>query len=437
MLAEVEIFTSLLGTASALGLEPSLIQSDKPDAADYSTVVWASTGLAALLLVTAFLMGPFAEWVFDNDELGRVLPVLAVSTAVTNLGIAPRADLRRNLDFRTLAIASFVGTMVGGAVAITSALLGAGIWALVAEPVVSAIVAVGWIWVVSDVQFTRGFSWHRLRRLARFGGPYTGEQFFNFVNRRADDFIIGVVLGDTALGFYRVAYTALQAITGVLGGSLNAVALPLFSRSASEPDRLQSQFLRATEFTALVVLPICAGFAVVADLAIPILYGSGWARAIRPAQVLSFVTLAHSLLLFSPTAMYAQGRSDIQFKLTGLYAVLNTIGFLIGVRWGIVGVAAAYALQNLLTAPVELAVLRRLIYFTFSSYLRTLWRPVVATLVMVAAIVGLRYFLTVSANLELILAVIIGSLIYGVGLMATGPSYILGLIRPVVSSFKV
>lgn len=436
LVTEAMIFTSLLGRGGALGLEPSLVQREEAEAADFSTVAWTSAAMAVALLVAAGLLGPVAAWIFGDDALRTVLPAMAVSTALRNLGLAPRARLRRKLDYRTLSLASVTGTAVGGGAGIGLAALGGGVWSLVVQAAVSSAVTVTWIWVAADVGFKRRFSRDRLAELSRFGAPFTGERLLNFVNRQADDLVIGVFLGEAALGLYRIAYMLLQAITKVLSGSVNAVALPVFSRAASDPSRLRGQFLQATELIALLALPACAGFAVVADLVIPALYGPRWAGAVPAARVLSFVALAHSVLLFSPTAMYALGRSDLQLRLAALYAGLNIVGFLVGVRWGIVGVAAAYAIQNLLTAPVELGVLNRLIDFRPGHYLEKFWRPVAATAVMVAALLGLRSVVAPDLVAELVLSVTAGILLYAGALLATGPSYLADLLRPLAAGFR-
>lgn len=436
LVTEAMIFTSLLGRGAALGLEPSLVQREEAEAADFSTAAWTSLTMAAALLLAAALLGPVAAWIFGDEALRTVVPAMAVSTALTNLGLAPRARLRRKLDYRTLSLASVAGTATGGGVGIGLAAVGGGVWSLVAQAAVSSAVTLTWLWAVADVSFKRRFSRDRLAELSRFGAPFTGEQLLNFVNRQADDLVIGVFLGEAALGLYRIAYMLLQAITKILSGSVNAVALPIFSRAASDPARLRGQFLQATELIALLALPACAGFAAVADLAIPALYGPGWSGAVPAAQVLSFVALAHSILLFSPTTMYALGRSDLQLRLTALYAGLNIVGFLVGVRWGIVGVAAAYAIQNLVTAPVELGVLNRLIEFRPRHYLEKFWRPVAATAVMVAAVLGLRSVVDPNVVAELALSVTGGIVLYAGALLATGPSYIADLVRPIAAGLR-
>lgn len=434
LFAEAMVVTSLLGTVATLGLETSLVQRDAAEDADFTTAAWTSSALAVTLLAGAAALAPLAAWTFQSPVLGAIVPAAALGPALRNLSLSPRADLRRRMDFRSLSLASLVGTALGGGVAVLLAYRGHGVWSLVAQLVVDSLVTTTWVWAASRVHLGRRFSWSRFEQLVQFGGPFTGEQLLNFVNRRADDFVIGVFLGDTALGFYRIAYTALEALTRVLSGSLTAVALPVFSTASSDRSRLRDQFLRATEYAALVAVPVTAGFAAVVDLAIPVFYGSGWLPSVKPALILSLVALIDSILLLTPTAMYALGRSDLQLRLTALYAVLNAIGFLIGVQWGIVGVAAAYAIQTVLTAPVGLGVLKGLIEFRVTDYMRSLWRPVLATAVMLAAVAAGRVLLEIGNTGELAFSVALGAVVYAAALYATGPTYVVELVRRFTSA---
>lgn len=436
LLAEATVVTALLSTGAALGLETSLVQDDDAEAGDFTTAAWTSAVMSLALLAGAGLLAPLAVWTFGAPALGVLVPAAALGPALRNLALSPRADLRSGMDFRSLTLASLSGTVLGGGVALALAHRGYGVWSLVAQLVVDSLVSAVWQWAASGVSLAGGFSWARLRRLSRFGGPYTAERFLNFVNRRADDLVIGVFLGDTALGFYRIAYTALQALTRTLSGSLTSVALPVFAKASSDRARLRTQFLGATEYGALLALPVCVGFLAVVDLVIPVFYGAGWGPSIPPARILGLVAAVDSVLLFTPTAMYALGRSDLQVRLTTLYAILNAAGFLIGVQWGITGVAAAYAVQTVLTAPVGLGVLSSLIEFRAGRYLRRLWRPALGSAVMLGAVVAGRAALDVSSAAELAFSIILGAVIYGAVLYASGPGYMTGVTRRLLSSVR-
>lgn len=429
LVAEAAIITALLRTGAHMGLKTALVQQEAVDDTDLSTAVWASLALGALILPIALALGPVAKAIFDQPLLVELVPALALASVFTTFGIVPQAVLERKLDFRSLSLVRLGAGIAGGGIGLGLAVAGLGVWSLVVHSVVVAAVTSAGVWWRARPPLQPDFSWFRLRRLIRFGSAYTGEQFLNTVSRRADDFVIGVFLGDSALGIYRIAYIALEALTGVLGRAANAVALPVFSRAGDETHLLRGRFLQAVEIAVLVALPAWSGFAIVADTAVPMLFGEQWIDAVPTVRVLAAVGFGHSVLLLNASAMYALGRSDLQLRLAALYALVNVIGFTIGVRWGITGVAAALALETYLTAPVELTLLQKLIDLRWRPYLEKFWRPLIATGAMVIGLVGLRRTGFEGSAVTLLVSIAGGAFLYVVALTVIDRAYVRRLVH--------
>jgi hypothetical protein len=69
------------------------------------------------------------------------------------------------------------------------------------------------------------------------------------------------------------------------------------------------------------------------------------------------------------------------------------IAFVVGLRWGIIGVAAAYAITSLVLFYPNFAVPFRLINLPVRDLFGVLWRPFASGLLMLAVILGLRFVL--------------------------------------------
>lgn len=424
LVAEATVFTALLSIIGRLGLRVALVQRESVEAEDLSTATWASFALAGLVLASAVALGPLAHLVFGQPELVRLVPAMAAGPALTVASLVPRAVLERRMDFRSLSLIRLGAGITGGVLGVSLAVLGFGVWSFVGHTVATAAGVTAAAWWVARPGLPARFSKERFRKLIQFGGAFTGEQFFNFVSRRADDLVIGIFLGDTALGYYRIAYLALEGLTGIFGRAANAVALPVFSRAGQDDGLLRRRFLAAVEGAALLSLPACAGFALLADPLIPLVLGEKWLEAVPAARILSAVAFGHSVLLLNATAMYAKGRSDLQLRLAALYAVVNVVGFTIGVRWGIVGVSVAFALETFLTAPVELTVLRRLVDLEWGAYLEKLWRPLIASGAMTAGLVVLRRAGMEGSVGTLVVTIPAGLALYVSALVAIDRSYV-------------
>ena len=81
-----------------------------------------------------------------------------------------------------------------------------------------------------------------------------------------------------------------------------------------------------------------------------------------------------------------------------LRGALYILFFAIGLKWGIIGVAVAYGIGTLIVLYPSLIIPFKLINLPISYLGQVLWRPLMASLLMLIVILGLKS--TLLANLE-------------------------------------
>jgi PST family polysaccharide transporter len=246
----------------------------------------------------------------------------------------------------------------------------------------------------------------------------------NFVNRRADDILIGYYLGVIELGYYTVAYRIFLALTDLLTGFANQVAFPVFSRLQSDPGRTRQVFFKATEFMSYISFPLFGGFALIAPDLIKVFFGYQWLPSVPVLQILMTVGALHSILYFHTSLMLASGASDKRFRLTLLNAVINIIAFTLVVRWGIVAIALAYAIRAYFLAPIELLAVKYVIGIDLKEYTGQFVTPLISTLFMIGFVYGGMFlFNNILSNIwRLIAGIISGLIVYIFVLSFLNPS---------------
>ena len=131
--------------------------------------------------------------------------------------------------------------------------------------------------------------------------------------------------------------------------------------------------------------------------------------------------------------MTALGRPTIRLGVVLAQSLAQAGSCLIGVAWGIPGVAVAMAATQVVFYGVELAVLRRMVRFSVPAYLAEALVPALAATAMAAAVLGIDYTLASQrAVLQLVAGIVTGALIYGVILLVFARGRIrelIGLLR--------
>jgi O-antigen/teichoic acid export membrane protein len=392
LVALASAFTAFVEIFLDQGFSVAIVQRTDLDPEHLDTAFWISI-LAGILMTAGGIAG--SGWVatfFQEPRLGPVLSWLSLSFMLSALSSTQIAILQRKLAFKSLAGRSLAATAVGGFVGVSMALAGFGVWSLVAQNLANSLTGVIVLWRASDWRPGFRLSKKHYKQLFTFGASVVGNNMLKVFVRRSDDFLIGYFLGPTLLGYYTIGYRLLLVIMRIVTGITNTVAFAAFSRLQQNRKRMLRAFYNVTQYTSLLAFPVFIGLATLAPELVRALFGEKWAPSIPVMQVLALIGILQSVLYFNGSVMRASGKPSWEFGIMLLNAVCTVIGFLLAVRWGIVAVAASFVIVGYLLAPVSYVAMRRLIQIDFKTYLGQFVAPLSASLIMVAVVVGLKYF---------------------------------------------
>jgi len=111
----------------------------------------------------------------------------------------------------------------------------------------------------------------------------------------------------------------------------------------------------------------------------------------------------------------AKGRTDWLFRWGIGSSLFIIIAFVIGLRWGIVGVATAYASATLSIQYFSFVIPFKLIELRFKRLLNVLWKPFMNSMIMLVVILAFTSILsaTFSNVAVLTLSIMFGTVVYG------------------------
>lgn len=439
LIALAAVFMAFIQVFADQGFAEALVQREQLETEHLNTAFW--TNIAIGLLITLLCLGgaQLIADLFKQPQLTPIIRWLSLSFLLRALSSVHEAIFRRNLAFKTLAIRSLVAVVFGGLVGIIMALMGFGVWSLVGQQLSNSLIQVIVLWVASDWRPGFQFSRNHFRDLFSFGINVVGMNVLDFINSRADDFLIGYFLGPVALGYYSVAYRIMTIVIDLLTNVINQVAIPAFSKLQKEPERLRDAFYTVTKFTSLVSFPIFIGLSALAPELIRLLLGPKWLPSIPVIQVLAFIGLLHSVYYFNATVIMAMGKPSWKLLINFINSIANLISFSIAVQFGIIAVAAAFVIRGYLLSPLELLLLKKLIRINVFTYLSNYIAPLTGSLAMVATMFALKYFLGNFVNLYILLAacIVISTLIYALTIFLVAPKVFQQVLELVESIFPI
>ena len=163
------IFMTLAETFIDGGFGSALIQKKKPTQEDYSTIFYWNLGMAVLMYAILFLCAPAISRFYNIPLLRDVLRVQGLIVFIYAFNIIQRNQLKKKLNFKVLSIVTITTSIIALGVTIYMAYKGFGVWALVAQHMITAAIPAIVFWFYIKWRPIRTFSWQSFRELFSFG----------------------------------------------------------------------------------------------------------------------------------------------------------------------------------------------------------------------------------------------------------------------------
>jgi polysaccharide transporter, PST family len=421
------VFSGIAIGLSDIGLGAAIIQRKSLTEEDRSTVFWVTAMVGVALTLLGVALSPLVAAFFSNPDVMPLFAVLSVSFLFSSLGQTQRALLTREMSFRSLEVRNIAATVVGAIAALSVALAGFGAWAIIAQVVFTSFVSTLMLWTVSPWRPRMIFSRARFRSLGGFGVKTLLMRNLVWVNLNADNLLVGRFLGSAALGTYSVAYNIMVLPTSNITAPLRDVLYAAFARIQHDSRRLGDVWLRVNNIAGSVLVPAFLGLAAVAPDFVPVVLGPNWHAAIPVLQLLSVGAAAGSLQAFNGQVYQAVGKPGLFLRFTCFATAVMFSAFVVGLRWGIVGVAGSYAVARTIMLIVNSVQMSRLMEFDLwrmtRSYLEIIGRAAAMGAVVFAGRAALLD-LGVPAGARLAILIVGGTLVYLAITLALAPELV-------------
>lgn len=386
-------------------------QHDNPEV--LASCFWFSVLVSgALAFVVALLAKPIAIFYGEPIIAGIVL-VLSVNLLITGAQAVPQASLQRDMRFGELAKAQVLGGVCGASTAVIMAALGGGVWSLVMQPLVGSCVT-----FMLLLYYSRWIPSLRLKKaefgpLMLFSGHVLGSNLLSYFTRNSDQVLIGRFLGQQPLGLYSLAYQLMLYPLQHVSSVIVRVLFPTLSQIKGDPERFSSAYLRAIGVIAFLTFPMMMGLFSVAEDFILVVFGEKWSAMLPILQIFTWVGLFQSIGTTVGTIYLASGRTDLMLKVVGGLAPVVVIAVIIGLPWGVNGVAIAYALASASIFYVTLYFALGVARISLRRFHSHLVRPFLAAVIMTVSVIFFREILVgFDAGVRLTLCICVGALTY-------------------------
>ena len=373
----MSIVTTASGILVEFGMGSALVQKKDIEGGQFSAAFWVVFVFSIAVSAIVWLSAEYLESWLALPLLAVVLRATVLVVPLVSLQLVPRAYMSRKFRFRTYASIDAASAAVGILIALVVLHFTVSVWVLVVQNVTTSLIRTVCFWLVAEWKPSFRFRIRDISVLYKFGMHVASFNLLNFVGKYFDDAIVGKVLGGFSLGLYNFSYRIIGFQQEVVSGALNQMALPAYARVQGSKPNVFSLFCKDTQFMVTLSLPLLTFILVMAPAMVPWVIGERWIAAIPVMQILIVEAMRQSLLSLGSSAMLSVGDSRRFMNYALVSAPVLVVSFVLGVHWGIVGVATSLLVFN----SGLMLYLLFLLHSSFSLSLRPLywqWLPGVA-----------------------------------------------------------
>ena len=396
---------SVLDTVLDLNFATALITDPREDRSYYDAA-WTLSIIKGFFVAVLLLVGaePIANY-FQDPRIVQIVYVFAAASALSGLQNIGIVTFIKDLQLHRNFALGLITKLLSVTATVVAAIVFRDYWALVIGTTVARLATVGLSYALSP--FRPRLSLKNSIDLLSFSSWLMLNNIIGAFAAQIDAIVVGRLVSAQALGIFRVALEiSVLPATEIMMPARQAL-LPGFVKWVSDPDKLSRNYIESLAVIISVTLPIAAGICLAAHPLVLVLLGDKWLQAVPLMRVFVVAATIQILCDNGGILLAAMRRVHVIALIAGLCAMLFAVAAYFGVKlYGIMGAAIAHAIMSVCYFVCISFVLRRVLHNPVAALGRLTWRTLLATGVMIAAVLYLKLNYIDPASLSPIVALL-------------------------------
>ncbi len=339
--AMVNIFYAVSRTFYNSGFQNALIRKKERSEDDYCTVFIFNTVIAVVCYIILFIIAPWVAEFFNTPVLCSILRVQSVCLVINAFGAVQVARLTIAIDFKGLAKRAVTASICSGVTGVVLAYCGWGVWALVAESMVSSTLNMLLVWFYSKWRPKLRFSWKSFHEMFSYGSKLLLSNLLNTVYNNLTPLIIGRFFSAKDLGFYARGTRFSKFPVENINGVLKRVTFPILAKVQDDTKRLINAYRKYICMTSLCIFFACMLLAALSKPFILFLLTEKWEQAIIYLQIYSFSAMFAHVGSINLNLLQVIGRSDLFLRLEVIKKIISTAILFAAIPFGVIGICVS------------------------------------------------------------------------------------------------
>lgn len=339
VMAILTFFTSVALTIVDSGFSQTLIRKKEPSESDYRSVFAFNVVVALVLYFVLWaLAAPIAHF-YGHSVISDVAPVLFLLLPINSLCVVQTVMFTREFRFKLLSNIVFAASLISGVVAVAMAVVGCGIWALVAQRLLQMGIKAIAFWWVRRWCVKGGVSLSALREMAPFSLRLLATDLIASIYNNVAQLFVGKMYSTASLGYYSQAQKLKDLAVISTVQSVQGVTYPALSKLSADDEKFSAGYERIVRLLSFVLFPAMLGLVAISSDMFMLLLGERWMPTVPYFRILALSGMVYPLAMVGYNVLKIKSDGRVVVRLEVVKRVVMTLVLCITIPTGIEAVA--------------------------------------------------------------------------------------------------
>jgi O-antigen/teichoic acid export membrane protein len=412
LIAMISLFLALGSALVDSGFKQAIIRKAKVTNTDLNTAFYANLFLAFVAYFILYLIAPLVSVFYDEPQLVLFIRVSAILIIFNSFQIVQSALLSKNMQFKVLLKANVPAAFLSGGCAVLLAYFQYGVWALIAQMIISSLLVGLFLWVQNSWRPSCVFSLNSLKEMYSYGYKLFLSNLLNILYKNLFVIIIAKTFSVILAGFYFFADRIKELLIGQLIASIQIVTFPALSAIQDDSVRLKAAYMDIMQLMTFLVFPVLLVFVSMSELIFEIILPVKWLPVVPYLQIMCITSLVIPIVSVNLNIIKIKGRSDwyliLEFikKTTGLFVLIITM------KHGVIAILFGQLFSQLLNYFPSVYLSSRLVAYNLTEQLKDFIPNLLLSIFVAALIWFVQPLIPISGFIKLLMLLFFSILIF-------------------------
>lgn len=335
LLGIITIFTAICNTFINAGFTTALIRKKDATDDDYNTVFIVNMITSVVLFVIIFLISPYIAVFFNRTELTDLTRVSSLAIIIGAMALVQQTILTKKIDFKTQTKITLVSSIGSGIIGIVMAVLGFGVWALIAQLLSSQALRTIFLWIANKWIPQLRYSSKSFHELFGFGWKIMVGWLLDTIWKELYQVVVGKFYSPATLGQYTRSKQFSNMFSSNLTNVIQRVTYPVLSNIQDDKERMVLAYRRIIKTTMFVTAISMFFLGAVSEPLLYCLIGPKWHEAAVYLPLICLTGCLYPLHAINLNMLQLQGRSDLFLGLEIIKKIIAVGPLCVGIFVGI------------------------------------------------------------------------------------------------------